>query len=122
MMNRQQSADILQSLHDIGVVIAIDDFGTGYSSLSYLKALPVDTLKIDQDFIHKIDSDQNNQAIVRAIIALAHSLGLKVVAEGVETESEYRFLEQNKCNFVQGFWISKPLDFQKMSKYLTKNN
>ena len=108
MLNRKQCADILQSLHDIGVIVAIDDFGTGYSSLNYLKSLPIDTLKIDQVFIHDIENDQNSQAIVKAIITLAHNLELNVVAEGVETEVQFEFLKENKCDYLQGFYFSKP--------------
>lgn len=118
MSNRGQSARILNSLHDLGIHISIDDFGTGYSSLSYLKSLPVDTLKIDKSFIHEVPTDTNDKAIVRAIIAMAHSMELNVVAEGVENEAQRDFLLENGCNEVQGFLYSKPLNYEQLSELL----
>ncbi len=100
---------ILRQLKDLGLSIAIDDFGTGYSSLNYLKELSIDVLKIDQTFINRIPSEQKNSAIVRSIINMAHSLGLKVVAEGVETEDQLSFLQMSKCNLIQGFLFNKPV-------------
>jgi len=107
----------LQQLKSLGVSISIDDFGTGYSSLSYLAQYPFDTLKIDRCFISNITHDRTNAAIVKAIIEMAHSLCLEVVAEGVETEAEKDFLWRYKCDTMQGYLFSPPLpagDFEQL--------
>jgi EAL domain-containing protein (putative c-di-GMP-specific phosphodiesterase class I) len=93
----------------MGVTIAIDDFGTGFSSLSYLSKLPVDTLKIDRSFVTDMTASQQGLALVSTIINLAHSLKLKVVAEGVETEEQSRVLRLLKCDEMQGYLFSKPV-------------
>ncbi|MGE8358630.1 EAL domain-containing protein [Pseudomonas sp.] len=98
-----------QQLRDLGVKLAIDDFGTGYSSLSYLKRFPVDVVKIDQTFIRDLSPGSEDAAITRAIIAMAHSLELKVVAEGVETQAQMDFLKAQRCDEIQGFLISRPI-------------
>ena len=98
---------ILKQLRSLGISIAIDDFGTGYSSLSHLKHLPIDTLKIDRAFLHNIPHDANNKAITAAIISMGHSLGLRVVAEGVETLAQMDFLTRQNCDEAQGFLISE---------------
>ncbi len=99
----------LHQLKELGMKIAIDDFGTGYSSLSYLSQLPIDELKIDRSFIQQLGEDRNATMISGAIIAMAKSLNLQVVAEGVETQDQLKFLQQSRCNLVQGFLYSRPL-------------
>jgi diguanylate cyclase len=109
MANPERAAVVLERLRDIGVGLSIDDFGTGYSSLTYLRTLPAGELKIDRSFIRDIDQNENNAAIVDAVINLAHGLGLRVVAEGVETEGELGRLVTLGCDLAQGFLISRPL-------------
>lgn len=104
----QRVVDTMAELKASGVTIAMDDFGTGYSSLSYLKRLPIDTLKIDRAFVSNLDRVQDNAAIVDMILALARQGGLKVVAEGVETQAEYRVLQSKRCDLVQGFLFCRP--------------
>ncbi|HEX8964419.1 MAG TPA: EAL domain-containing protein [Rhodocyclaceae bacterium] len=102
--------DTLWRLKSMGIRLSIDDFGTGYSSLSYLKRLPVDTLKIDRSFVEGLDTDANDRAISNAIIAVASSLNLRVVAEGVETEQQLGFLREHACCDAQGYFFSRPLE------------
>jgi diguanylate cyclase (GGDEF)-like protein/PAS domain S-box-containing protein len=99
----------LQHLRDLGVTVSIDDFGTGYSSLSYLKKLPIDTLKIDQSFLHQMNGSPNGSAIAVAIIRMGKSLNLRVVAEGVESEQDMAFLRVHECDEAQGYYFSRPL-------------
>ena len=110
MENPQEAIHILQRLGRMGISLAIDDFGTGYSSLAYLKLFPIDHLKIDRSFVRDIEHDLNDRAIAFGTIALAHSLGLNVIAEGVETEDQLELLRSNGCDEVQGYLFSKPLN------------
>ncbi len=105
----ERALDKLLQLREFGVSISIDDFGTGYSSLAYLHKIPADVLKIDKSFIHAIRANTDGEAIVRAIVALAHTMGKSVVAEGVETSQQLSFLMQLHCEYVQGYYFSKPL-------------
>jgi diguanylate cyclase (GGDEF)-like protein/PAS domain S-box-containing protein len=110
MENPEEAIDILQRVGRMGVTLAIDDFGTGYSSLAYLKLFPIDHLKIDRSFVADIEVDLNDRAIAFGTIALAHSLGLNVIAEGVETDDQLELLRTNGCDEVQGYLFSKPLN------------
>ena len=121
MGDAEKSGHVLAQLRALGVRLSIDDFGTGYSSLSRLRRIPVDTLKIDRAFIMNMDSDTESHEIVRIIIMLAHNLGLKVVAEGTETEEHIRLLKQLNCEMAQGYSYSRPADAQAMSKLLAGN-
>jgi diguanylate cyclase (GGDEF)-like protein len=109
MQNAEESMGVLRGLKELGVRIAIDDFGTGYSSLSYLRSFPIDTLKIDASFIRSLGDDSSSLEIAAAVIALAHSLDIRVVAEGVEKEAQWRTLREQGCDEVQGFFFSAPL-------------
>jgi EAL domain-containing protein (putative c-di-GMP-specific phosphodiesterase class I) len=100
------------------VQVALDDFGTGYSSLSYLRKFPIDTLKIDQSFIHQITTSPGETSIVTAIISMGQSLKLRVVAEGVETQEELAFLQSHQCEEAQGFYFSRPVPPQQFASLL----
>jgi len=110
--------EILEALHALGIRIAIDDFGTGYSSLAYLKRLPLDVLKIDQSFIHDLSHDAGDAAIVEASISLGKKLGMEVIAEGVETKTQFDLLHKLDCDMVQGYYISRPLPKTQFSDLL----
>ncbi|MBN9386423.1 MAG: EAL domain-containing protein [Chloroflexi bacterium] len=112
---------VLRRLRAVGIKIAIDDFGTGYSSLSYLKQFPFDTLKIDRQFVQNIGQDPESSAITLATIQMAHNLNLKVIAEGVETESELEFLRKHACEEIQGYYYSRPLPEGEFEKLLASN-
>jgi diguanylate cyclase (GGDEF)-like protein/PAS domain S-box-containing protein len=110
MQNPERANELLQTIRALGVVrIDIDDFGTGYSSLSYLKRFPINTVKIDASFVRGLPDDHEDSAIVQAVIAMAHSLGLKVIAEGVENEQQVEFLRLHQCDEIQGYILSSPL-------------
>ncbi len=109
MHNPEHAVKLLNELKALGIHLSIDDFGTGYSSLSYLKRFPIDSVKIDRSFIRDIPGDADDAAITQAIIAMAHSLRLTVIAEGVETEEQLRFLRDHGCDEMQGYYFSKPL-------------
>jgi EAL domain-containing protein (putative c-di-GMP-specific phosphodiesterase class I) len=109
MSNMQATLRILTNLKELGVSIAIDDFGTGHSSLAYLKKFPIDTLKIDKSFVMGITDDDEDKVIAQTIISMAHSLGMKTVAEGVETLPHVKELENMGCDLLQGYFYSKPI-------------
>ncbi len=110
--------DALNALSSLGVKLAMDDFGTGYSSLSYLRNYPFNILKIDRSFINDITEDHADQELVNATIAMAHGLGLNVIAEGVETEAQLAHLEAQGCDYAQGYLISKPVSCEKIAEML----
>ncbi len=118
MTRAESTASTLQTLRRAGVKVALDDFGTGYSSLSYLERFPVDCLKIDQSFIRQISAVGAKKTLVNAIINMAHTLGLHVVAEGVETEEELRFIKDCGCDEGQGYYFSRPLTPSNFAKFL----
>jgi len=120
MKRTKMAAQTLAALRAAGVRLAIDDFGTGYSSLSYLTRFPVDTLKIDQSFVRRIDAVPPETAIVSAVISMARSLGLRVVAEGVETRSQLEFLERNACDEAQGFYFSEALPASAFAAWVSR--
>ena len=118
MENVHENVELLHRLQTEGIRLSIDDFGTGYSSMAYLKRFPIDQLKIDRTFVRDIPGDGDDEAITTAIIAMAHSLGLSVVAEGVETEAQLQFLRAAGCDIMQGFYYSKPLPAAETTAFL----
>jgi diguanylate cyclase (GGDEF)-like protein/PAS domain S-box-containing protein len=119
MGHTDRNIAILQQLKEMGLTIAIDDFGTGYSSLSYLKRLPIDTLKVDRSFVGDLPGDKDDAAIVDAVISMAHSLSLKVIAEGVETEQQVAFLRSRQCYLMQGYYFHMPLPVAEFTQLLS---
>ena len=118
MSNMKANIAKIQLLKKLGIMICIDDFGTGYSSLSYLHRFPIDVLKIDRSFVSCIEEKRENQEIIEAIIILAHKLGMKVVAEGVETEAQFNKLKSLGCEQIQGYLFSPPLSKKSMKHFL----
>jgi diguanylate cyclase (GGDEF)-like protein len=118
MSNAEATIVVLNKLQTKGVAISVDDFGTGFSSLSYLKRLPIDSLKVDQSFVRDLATDPDDAALVMAIVNLAHTLRLRVVAEGVETAEQLRFLRLLRCDEIQGYLISRPLPVEGIERLL----
>ena len=122
MANPKRSSDTLFKLHDMGIKLSIDDFGTGFSSLAYLKKLPIAEIKIDKSFVLDLLTDENDFMIVKSTVDLAHNLGIKVIAEGIETLEVYKTLHQMQCDTAQGFYISFPLEPKALIGLLMNNN
>jgi EAL domain-containing protein (putative c-di-GMP-specific phosphodiesterase class I) len=122
MLDLDRAVDILRALRALGVHISLDDFGAGYSSLSYLNALPVDTVKLDQSFVRHVTTDPGDAAIATAVIAMAHSLDLRVVAEGVETAEQLAFLRGRGCDLVQGHLVGVPMSPDRLELFLEQEN
>lgn len=121
MSDPANAKKILSSIRGLGIKIAVDDFGTGYSSLKYLAELPINTLKIDRTFVKHCPKDIRQNAIIITTIALAHNLGIKVVAEGVETRAQVDFLRQHECDILQGYYFSKPLPNEELITYIKES-
>ena len=120
--NRDSAVNILNVLRDRGVQVAIDDFGTGYSSLSYLQQMPFDLIKINKSFIDMIGSGGTSENICRTIFRIAHELGKKAIAEGVESREQADFLIENGCNFVQGYFYSHPLPWDEFLEFVQQQD
>lgn len=120
MQDKEEAVEILKGLKRFGLQVSIDDFGTGYSSLSHLKRFPVDKLKIDQSFVRNVTTDPDDEAIVNAIIAVGHSLKLKVMAEGVETKEHLEFLKRQGCDQIQGYYVSRPMPADAFAKFISE--
>jgi diguanylate cyclase len=118
MADRDRARAILTELRESGIRIAVDDFGTGYSSLAYLRELPIDELKLDRSFVQPMDDDARAAALVASTIDLAHSLGLRMVAEGVETTLAYAELARLGCDEAQGYYLSRPLPAEALDRWL----
>ena len=116
---QERTLQTLIAIAQLGVELAVDDFGTGYSSLSYLKRFPLTTLKIDQSFVHDLETDPSDAALVRAIIAMARSLRLRVIAEGVESGAQRTLLSRYGCREFQGYLFSPPVAAEKFAAFLT---
>ena len=119
--NIEMASYIMDKFHTLGIKVSVDDFGTGYSSMSYLKRFPLDALKIDRSFVEDIPGDHDDVAITQAIIALGHSLNLRVIAEGVETEEQYDFLKEQGCDEIQGFLISRAIPEEEFKLWLVEH-
>ena len=111
----------LRQLGELGIKTSLDDFGTGYSSLAYLKRLPLTQLKIDQSFVRDILTDKNDRTIGRSVIALGQSMGLRVWAEGVETQAHWQLLRADGCEEAQGYWVAKPLPLPELEQWLAQH-
>jgi len=120
MVDPQRAVPALERLRSLGVPVAIDDFGTGYSSLQYLKNMPIDSLKIDRSFIRNLLDDAQDQAIVMAIATMARRLGLRLIAEGVETSDQLTFLRALGCDVIQGYYVSRPLPAERLAELMRR--
>jgi EAL domain-containing protein (putative c-di-GMP-specific phosphodiesterase class I) len=118
MSDVEKAKLLLEKLSKLGVRLSIDDFGTGYSSLSQLRCLPFDALKIDRSFVKELPADENSAAITLAIIAMAHTLGLRVIAEGVDKQAQIDFLKDHGCDEVQGYLISPPIPAPEFARFV----
>jgi diguanylate cyclase (GGDEF)-like protein len=118
MEHPHSAAEMLRRLKERGIQLSLDDFGTGYSSLSYLHRFPIDTLKVDRSFINRLDGEDGDPVIVQTIVALAHNLGMQVIAEGVETEGQVERLKEMGCQYAQGYFFSRPVDGDSASALL----
>jgi EAL domain-containing protein (putative c-di-GMP-specific phosphodiesterase class I) len=121
MEDLDAAAAIMRELHKEGIRISIDDFGTGYSSLNHLKRFPISTVKVDRSFVSDITTDPDDAAIVGAIIVMAHGMGLRIIAEGVETEQQLEYLRRLRCDEVQGFLFSQALPKDEIEKLLEQD-
>ena len=121
MVSTDDAVRTLSDLKSLGVRLSIDDFGTGYSSLAYLRRFPLDTLKIDRSFVNEVTTNADGANITRAVIGMSHNLGLKVVAEGVETEAQLEFLYAAGCGEMQGYYFSRPLPAEESLRWLREN-
>jgi len=121
MQDVEAAVATMQEMKGMGFLLTIDDFGTGYSSLNYLKRFPIDKLKIDQSFVRDITTDPDDASITLAIISMAHSLGLRVIAEGVETAEQLAFLREHGCDEIQGYYFSKPVPADEFAGLLQKD-
>lgn len=121
MTHPQRSIHVLNQLKDLGLRFSMDDFGTGYSSLNYMRYLPISQIKIDRSFVRAFEHSRQDAAIVKATISLAEALGVEVIAEGVETQNELKFLRDAGCKYIQGFYFSHPLNAQGMEEYIEVN-
>lgn len=111
----------LIKLKKLGIKISLDDFGTGYSSLTYLQKLPLDSIKIDRDFIKHVFSENAEESMFKSIVDMAHDLDLRVIAEGVETEEQLRFVKKNGCDMAQGFYLGRPVSPEAIEEILKQN-
>ena len=118
MESPDKAREVLKRCREMGINISIDDFGSGYSSLSYLHFFPIDTLKIDQSFIRTLSKVEGSRVLVKAIIGLAHNLGMQVIAEGVETAADAAYLRSQGCEYIQGYFFSKPLGFEAATEFV----
>lgn len=122
MKHAEEDIEELNKIRDAGISLAMDDFGTGYSSLSQLKNLPIDKLKIDRSFVQNIEKDENDQTMIKTIITMGKNLGMKIVAEGVETKKQQKILLDHSCDMIQGFYRQRPVNAQQIEKILDKND